>query len=300
MTIITTDTTNPQLNEGDRQRRRFACDEGVATLYKFTPFDTPERRKWVAEILQPPHRIYLAAPSQLNDEFDLRPLVRLPTGISERELRDSLTTDAEQHWARKPPTSEELARYRARLRVIDLNQLAREAEDRVHHRLESHYGVFSLACQRGLIQMWDEYADFRRGLCIHFRADALSPFGYAQRVIYQAERPILYLPLPGERDVADITLLTKTQTRWEKEREYRLLRYPEAVYEEIGLRVDGRYGYFRADTITGITVGTDMPEADVEVIKDCARQFDPPLPIDRPRLVAVLTDRPTDGRANVE
>jgi len=302
MTIITTDTTNSQLREGDRQRRRrrFACDEGVATLYKFTPFDTPQRRKWVAEILQPPHRIYFAAPSQLNDELDLRPLVRLPTGIGERELRALLTADAEQHWARQPPTAEQLARYRARLRTIDLDEFAREAEDRVHRRLENHYGVFSLACQRGLTEMWDEYADFRRGLCIHFRADALSPFGYAQRAIYQAERPVLFLPLPGEREVADIALLTKTAARWGKEREYRLLRFPAAVYEEIGLRVDRRYGYFRADTITGITVGTDMPQADIEIIKGFAHQFDPPLLIDCPRLVALPTDRPTDGRTRVQ
>jgi hypothetical protein len=95
-------------------------------------------------------------------------------------------------------------------------------------------------------------------------------------------------------------LLTKTAARWGKEREYRLLRFPDAVYEEIGLRVDGRYGYFRADTITGITVGTDMPQADIEIIKGCARQFDPPLLIDCPRLVALPTDRPTDGRARVQ
>jgi hypothetical protein len=290
MTIITTETTNPQLTQGDRERRRFACDEGVTTLYKFTPFDTPERRKWVAEILRPPHRIYLAAPSQLNDRLDLRPLLRLPAGIPERELRGLLTADAEQHWARQPPSDEQLARYRARLSTIDLQQLVREAEDRVHRRLETHYGVFSLSCDRGLKEMWDEYADFRRSLCIHFRADALSPFGYAQRVIYQVRRPILNLPLPHDREVADLALLTKTLTPWGKEREYRLLRYPEAVYEEIGLRVDGHYGYFHGSHIAGITVGTDMSPGDIEVIKQHVREFDPPLPLDRPRLIALSSD----------
>ena len=66
-TIIITDTANPQPADGDRQRRRFACAEGVGTLHKFTGLYTPERRKWLAETLQPPRRIYLSAPSQLND-----------------------------------------------------------------------------------------------------------------------------------------------------------------------------------------------------------------------------------------
>lgn len=298
MTIIITDTRNPQHDEADRQRRRFACDEGVPTLYKFTPFDTPKRRKWVAEILQPPHRIYLARPSELNDELDLRPLLRLPNGIAERELRALLMADAEQHWARQPPTSEQLARYRARLRTIDLVQLEREAQERVHYRLEDRYGVFSLACELDAVEMWNEYADARRGLCIHFRADAHSPFGFAQRVIYQPERPVLSLPLPGDREVADLALLTKTAARWGKEREYRLLRFPETVYEDVGMRLEGRYGYFRPDTVVGITVGTDMPESDIEIIKGYVRQFDPPLPLHRPRLVALLTDPPnvTPGR----
>ncbi|HYM44241.1 MAG TPA: hypothetical protein VET46_15895 [Steroidobacteraceae bacterium] len=297
MSIITTDTPSPQPFKGDRERRRFACEERVPTLYKFTPFNTPERRRWVSEILLPPHRIYFAASSQLNDPFDLKPLLRLPSGISERELRVLLTTDAEQHWARQPPSDELLAIYRARLRTIDLQQLERESEERVHQRIEEHYGVFSLACELDRVEMWNEYADQRRGLCIHFRADAFSPFGFAQRVLYQLERSVLPLPLPAEREVADRALLTKSATRWEKECEYRLLRYPENVYEAAGLRVEGRYGYFRPDAVTGITVGTDMPPSDVEVIKSFAGAFDPPLPLDRPRLVALPNDRPTREKA---
>ena len=201
------------VDDGDRERRRYACEEGVSTLYKFMAFNTPDRRKWVAEILRPPHRIYLAAPSQLNDPLDLKPLLRMPSGIAERELRALLTADAEQHWERQRPCAEDLERYRARLRTIALGQLEWEAQERVHRRIEEHYGVFSLACERGRIEMWDEYANHRRGLCIHFRADAFSPFGYAQRVLYQTERPVLPLPPTDERVVADRGLLTKTAAR---------------------------------------------------------------------------------------
>lgn len=295
MAIITTDTPNPEPAEKNSQRRRFACVEGISTLYKFTPFDTPARRRWVAEALRPPHRIYFASPSQLNDEFDLRPIVRLPIGIPERELRGLLLADAEQHWRGQSSTltDEKVAIYRSRLTNIGMEEFEREAEERVHRRIEEHYGVFSLACDLGRIEMWDEYADRRRGLCIHFRADAYSPFGYAQRVLYHAERPILPLPLPEERVVADRALLTKTAERWEKECEYRLLLFPEVVYDDTAMRIDGRYGYFPPEAIAGITVGTNMPPSDVEFIASVARQFDPPLPVSRPRLIAPPHDCPS-------
>jgi hypothetical protein len=143
--------------------------------------------------------------------------------------------------------------------------------------------------------MWDEYADHRRGLCIQFRANADSPFGYAQRVLYQAERPILPLPLPEEHVVADHALLTKTASRWEKECEYRLLLFPEAVYDDAGMRIEGRYGYFSPEAIVGITVGTDMPPSDVEFIVSVAHLFDPPLPVSRPRSIAPPNDGPLVG-----
>lgn len=297
MAIITVDTPNPEPAEDNHQRRHFACVEGVSTLYKFTPFDTPTRRRWVTEILQPPHRIYFASPSQLNDEFDLRPLMRLRSRIPERELRAILITDAEQHWGRQSSalTNEQIAIYRSRLRTIRMEEFEREAEERTHRRIEEHYGVFSLASDPGRIEMWDEYADYGRGLCIHFRANADSPFGYAQRVLYQAERPVLPLPLPEEHVVADRALLTKTASRWGRECEYRLLLFPEAVYDEAGMHIEGHYGYFSPEAIVGITVGTDMPRSDVEFIVSVARQFNPPLPVSRPRLIALPNDRPPLG-----
>ena len=287
--MILTHEAGPAFRDSDRERRRFACDEGIPTLYKFTPFDTMDRRKWVLEILRPPHRVYFARPSELNDDLDLRPLAHLRSGASESEIRSLLRAEAEDSWARQipSPTAEQLARFRLRLATIDLLEFEREALERIHNRLENQYGILSLTRERDLIPMWDEYADKRRGLCIHFRVDSSSPFGFAQRVIYQRRRPALQLPLGdlSEREVADRALLTKTADRWAQEREYRLVRFPETVYEDVGLRVDGRYGYFPGSVITGITVGTDMPEDDVALILRCANQYNPHLRVDRPRLM---------------
>jgi hypothetical protein len=61
-----------------------------------------------------------------------------------------------------------------------------------------------------------------------------------------------------------------------------LLLFPEAVYEDAGMRIEGRYGYFRPDAIVGITVGTEMSQPDVEIITGYAGVFNPPLPLFRP------------------
>jgi hypothetical protein len=272
----------------DDPEHRFAATEGVYTLYKFCPFSTDERRRWVREILVE-HKIYFARPSQLNDPYDLRPLVRLRPALTERELRDRLRADAEEHWARQrpPPTAEQLAAYRLRLATIDLQTFERETIERIRRRLDEHYRIFSLAVDRGAIHMWDDYADRRRGLCIHFRSDVSSPFGFAQRVIYQSDRPELLVPFENlpERDVADRATLIKTRARWDREVEYRLVRYPGLDYSEAGLRFDGDYGYFPADAITGITVGTDMPEEDRTVVAAYARQHSPGLRVEVPHLI---------------
>ena len=267
---------------------RFAATEGVQTLYKFCPFSTDERRQWVRHILVE-HKIYFARPSQLNDPYDLRPLVRLRPALTERKLRDRLRTEAEQHWARQrpPPTVEQLAAFRSRLATMDLASFEREIIEKIHRRLDEHYRIFSLAAEHGAIHMWDEYADGRRGLCIHFRSDARSPFGFAQRVIYQTDRPELLVPFENmtERDVADHATLIKTRARWEREVEYRLVRYPGLDYAEVGLRFDGDYGYFPTDVISGITVGTEMPEEDRAVIVAYANQHSPRLVVEVPHLI---------------
>ena len=65
--------------------------------------------------------------------------------------------------------------------------------------------------------------------------------------------------------------------------EYRLVRYLD--YAEAGLRFDGDYGCFLADAISGITVGTEMPEEDRAVIVAYAHQHSPRLLVELPHLV---------------
>src|SRR6266851_3732686 len=268
----------------DSEERLFAATEGIATLYKFKPFSTDEHRRQVREILVD-HKLYFARASQLNDGRDLRPQLRF-RGSSETETRQLLRADAEQVWGRRTPlySAQELQKLRQRLATSTLEQLEQDALQRTHQRLEDHYWVLSLTASRDYVAMWDDYADGRRGVCIHFRSDGDSPFGISQRVLYQDNVPVLLVPLGTEREVADVSTLTKLR-RWQLEREYRLIRYPDVDFSDAHLRFEGQHAHFPSWAISGITVGLSMPVDHVREVLKLADAHDPPLPVWRPNSV---------------
>lgn len=274
-----------RITRADGEERRFAAREGKTTLYKFRPYETEMHREWVRQILVE-NRVYFSRPTELNDPHDLRPLVKFREGPTEEHTRRRLLEDAERVWARRtpPPSGEELLASRRRLAFGNLQVLEAEAIERTHRRLDD-YWIFSLADTRDYVHMWTHYADQGRGLCIHFHADEPSPFGAAQRVLYQAERPVVLVPLGPDHSVADAATLTKTK-RWEIESEYRFIRYPNVDFTDVGLRFDGQFCYFNPSIITGITVGAEMPEQHVDEILELADSLDTRLPVYRPTRIA--------------
>jgi hypothetical protein len=274
------------------QQHRLAATRGLTKLYKFRAYDTAERREWVRQTLLE-GRIYFSRPDELNDDLDLRPLVTFRRGQTEGATRQLLRQAAEAHWTTRqvPLTNECIDRMRRRLENSNLHVLETEAMERTHARLSS-YWIYSLSASRDYLPMWEKYADNGRGLCIHFRADARSPFGFAQGVIYQLHRPELLVPFDDmtEQEVADRATLTKT-ANWAVEQEYRLIRYPGFDYAEAGLRFDGRYASFPLAAICGITVGVEMAEADIAEIQQIAAAQRPPLPVDRPHRQGVRNSK---------
>jgi hypothetical protein len=272
---------DPVVASASENKRRYAARDGIATLYKFRPYSTDMDRSRVLEILVD-HRVYFARASELNDDRDLRPNLRF-RGSSEQETRKLILEDAEKVWPRREPpySASELAAQRERLTTLPIDQLEFDALQRVHQRLEKNYWVFSMSASRDYLAMWDDYADKRRGLCIHFRSDEDSPFGTAQRVLYESDIPTLLVPLGPIREVADAAVLTKT-LRWKQEREYRLVRYLDLDYSAAQLRFDGQYAYFPSWALSGVTVGLDMSSDHVQEVLSLADAHDPPLPVWRP------------------
>jgi hypothetical protein len=256
---------------------------GIETLYKFRPYDTVEHREWVRQILVE-HRVYFSRSSELNDQDDLRPLLQLRQYPHDDETRRALLTDAEESWARRKVSPEDISKMRQRLLSMPLHDFNKEAMTRAHRRLDEEYWIFSLTTDRDCQRMWIEYADDERGLCIHFHAHERSPFGFSQQVMYRPTRPSTPYPFGdlSEREIAERATLTKTR-RWAHESEYRWIRYPDVDYTGTGLRFEGRYAYFDPSALSGITVGRRMSPERVTAVLEIAEQHDPPLPIYQPR-----------------
>jgi hypothetical protein len=121
--------------------------------------------------------------------------------------------------------------------------------------------------------MWERYADNRRGVCIHFRCALGTPFGFSQRVDYVHVLDPLLVPFDDmeEREIARRATLSKL-VQWQEEREYRFLLYPGTSFDEAGLHIQGRYGYFNPGEVVGVSVGDQMPEQYLEELKAMLRE----------------------------
>jgi hypothetical protein len=225
------------------------------------------------------HRIYFARSSELNDPFDLAPVLYLDKTLSEPDLREKLIADATRNWARNEPglPQEEIERRYAWLRTCDLRQFEHDSRAKVFQRLENCW-VFSLAGNRDHPMLWSHYADSHKGLCIHL-STANSMFGASQRVQYVPERPRVTFPfVTSSKELLDTCVLRKGKF-WEYEEEYRIIRYPDMTYYDLGLNFDGQLATYQAHLLTGITVGARMPDADIQAVLEMAARHRPALPV---------------------
>ena len=267
----------------------FAHKLGVHTLYKFRGYRTREQREQVDDLLRG-HRIYFARASQLDDQDDLRPLIRIRRQATEDSTRKMLLKDAQRMFALEDPApiASELKRRIVRLRTASLDEIERDGMLRVHDRLDREYPIFCASQRWDSVKMWNAYPENCTGLCIHFDSSSGSPLGLSQKVIYRAKLGTVYVPIADEREAVQEAILTKALA-WKDQAEFRFIRYPGVPFDEIGLRVDGQYGTFRSHLVTGITVGTAMNKQSLRRIATIAQRHDPPLPLFRPRGPIVQT-----------
>ena len=227
------------------------------------------------------HRVYFARASELNDQDDLRPIIKIRPQPTDELKRAMILEAAEGHWAVQSPrpTPAHIERNRQGLRTEPIADLERGMAERTWKRLDSHYPIFCLSTRRYSPRMWKVYADSAAGVCVHFSSVFPSPFALCQKVHYEPERAIVWVPLAeSEREVARCATLVKTR-RWRHESEFRFVRCPGVTFLEIDFHVSGQRGEFLPKCVTGVTIGRAMPkEATVEIF-DMARCHNPPLPV---------------------
>ena len=217
-------------------------NEAPAVLYKYRIWDEYGKRV-ITE-----NQVYLAAPDQFNDPFD----VGLPYKHDKAELTDENmwkkfyemeadNTDRGLHEQRKAILAKRIADG-----IFKDDRYWKEHYGGFKQRLQQ-IGILSLTTQMDNLLMWSHYSSSHQGFCVGFDSKILYDAcqGLIHKVKCQDEFPIL--PLFGNNEQKIVTLITTKSKQWEYEDEYRIhklggakqvVKLPNEAYREIILGVN--------------------------------------------------------------
>lgn len=257
----------------------YAFVDGITTLYKFKAFSTPFDEDVVREILVD-HTIYFARADQLNDDTEMKIRHEIDGDPGDPKVRARVIKHSEQLMrAQRPPLSEEvIAAELANLATADLALMAVDATVRSRENLIREFPIFSMAIRNTEALHWEEYAGGWTGLCVHFNSAAgvSSPFAFARKVEYAAERLPIPVPLNIEgTEVARRVGLTKP-LKYSGEIEYRLV---VCHGYSASIKITRQKGLFDWRHITGVTVGERMPSAQLDRVKRFVAVRTPEIPL---------------------
>jgi hypothetical protein len=252
--------------ELDRERRRqellqvarglrLAWAFGKTTLYKYMSLADQERRDRVLDVLRNA-RVYLSAPSQLNDAADCRPRFELARPLTDPDFVGELQVDEERMIAEQSLTPEEVDRLRAQYGVTP-ERLAEGVTENTRRELEGKTRIYCLSARNTDSGMWGLYAGLN-GVCLHFACHSGSVFGNARRVVYAPTREPILIPIQYNNpdDIADRMAFIKGE-RWQGEEEYRLVAFGDSLGEDTPL-IDDHFVGFAPPDLTGITFGMNV------------------------------------------
>jgi hypothetical protein len=263
----------------EAKQYNYAFADGIKTLYKFKAFSTSFDEDVVREILVD-HTIYFARADQLNDETEMKIRHEIDGDPDDPTLRARIIKHTEQLMrAHTPPLSEEvIAAEIGNLATADFALMAADATARSRETLIRDFLIFSMAIRNTEPLHWKEYAGDWTGLCVHFNSAAgfSSPFAYARKVEYAAER----LPIPVPINISPTELarrvgLTKP-LKYSGEIEYRLV---VCQGYEACITITGQKGVFDWRHITGVTIGERMPPGQLEKLKRLVAARRPAIPL---------------------
>ena len=154
-------------------------------------------------------KIWLSAPSELNDPFECRPWFTFE-GTKE-EVIELLGKDIQKQ---NPTMPKDIATAEAESiylqgRHRDVKTWEAVQRDLIHS-LGSNIGLYCLSRIPDSILMWSHYSSEHQGYCLEFDAtDQMSVFGEALPVLYSDSYPLVdYFKTPKERQF-DPIFLTK-------------------------------------------------------------------------------------------
>jgi hypothetical protein len=244
---------------------RLAWSLGKTTLYKYMSLADAERLDRVLDVLRN-SRVYLSAPSQLNDAADCRPRFELAKPLTDPDFVRELQADEERMIAEQRLTPEKVERLHAQYGVAP-ERLAEGVTENTRRELEDKTRIYCLSARGTDSGMWGLYAGLS-GVCLHFACNSGSVIGNARGVVYSTTREPILIPLRynSEDALADRIAFVKG-VRWQDEEEYRLVAYGGSVGEDYPL-VDDHFVAFQPADLTGMTFGTNINPGNRQLILD--------------------------------
>jgi len=165
---------------GVARQLRLGWSLGKTMLYKYMSLADPERRDRVLDVLGN-SKVYLSAPSQLNDASDCRPRFELAKPLTDPDFVRELEADEERIIAEERLTPEDVARLRAQYGVTP-ERLAEGVTQNTRRELESKTRIYCLSARNTDSGMWGLYAGLK-GVCLHLACHSGSVFGNARGVV---------------------------------------------------------------------------------------------------------------------
>lgn len=163
-------------------------------------------------------KLYFAAPADLNDPFECKPI-----------LATSASPDREKRYIselvrRLNPEMSRSERKQIEKTLAANRPMFRDTMFNATQLTLSAVGIYSLSSRPLDLLMWPHYADEHRGICVRFDMEALIEAKHVPiPVIYADQRPTCDTILEESVDWLDKAVLTKG-TPWRYEQEWRLIQ----------------------------------------------------------------------------
>jgi hypothetical protein len=202
-------------------------ENGITSLFKFKYFDS---KGYYKDLLQ--NKIYFASPTQLNDPFDSKILMRYDL-CSKRELFELIKKSAPEEYQninRKSRRRKYLTLAKIRKKEIISNPYL--FNKRVADYMDNTIGIFSLTEKLTNLLLWSYYANGHKGFCVEFSAEKLRELlinvylkGISQSFIvkikYLSSYPIIK-PSMDYKELIELQFSSKS-IDWSHEKEWRII-----------------------------------------------------------------------------
>lgn len=231
-------------------------------LYRFRALDR-EKIERSARVFTD-HELYFASPTQLNDPWESKPHIGLGD-LDDPEYRTKYAEYAVQMMSSGGQQVDP-----AEVRNWLQNHTQEKAEELVlqlrglYHKDLEAYRICSFSDNALHPLLWSHYADSHRGFCLEFDAST-DIFGHAMKVAYQTEYPVIEFTESDDDENLKRSVLTKAKF-WAYEREYRLVSIEPG--EPLTLPIVDHIFQFPPSLLTGVIFGCQMPQADMDLIKE--------------------------------